>query len=176
MNVMKFRGTRVVAALALGAAISGVSFLAIGDNAVPMSAQAPIVEAAPQQVAPPGSSCHKHDWMRARIADRLNKMADRMEIKASQQAAWKAYGTVVMSMADASALTRPAAAADAATVLRFRAERSGERAQKLAKLAEATATLQTALTPEQNAVLDQMTRRFAGMEGHKRPLGHSQDQ
>ena len=169
MNALNFRSTRGLAALGLGAAIFGASFLAISDSdpAAPVQAGAePVVS---QQLAPQGKFCNHQHRIRARLA----RMADRLEIKASQQEAWKAYGAVAMSMADASVLTRPAADADAATVLRYRAERAGEMAQKLAKQADATAALQAALTPEQRAVLDQMTRRFGGMEGHEVHLMHA---
>jgi hypothetical protein len=104
--------------------------------------------------------------MREHLQARLDRMAKRLNIDASQQGAWNAYAKTVEGMIG-TGLQRPAADADAATVVRFRAQVAAAHAQKLAQLADATGTLQQALTPEQRKVLDEIVRH----PGHGR-IGH----
>ena len=86
--------------------------------------------------------------MQSRMQARLDKMAQRLEIKASQQDAWQAYTKVHKDMFDGSMKPAPKDA-DAATIARHRADMAAKMATKLATLADATAKLQGALTPEQ---------------------------
>ncbi len=99
--------------------------------------------------------------MQSRMQARLDKMANRLEIKASQQDAWQAYAKVHKDMFDGS-MKAPAKDADAATLARHRADMAAKMAQKLATHADATAKLQSALTPEQAKTLADMTRHPMG--------------
>jgi hypothetical protein len=99
--------------------------------------------------------------MQSRMQARLDKMAERLEIKASQQDAWQTYAKVYQGMFDARP-TPPAKDADAATLMRHRADRAAQMATKLTTLADATAKLQSALTPEQAKTLADMTRHPMG--------------
>ncbi len=102
--------------------------------------------------------------MQARMNERLERMAKRLDIKPSQEDAWNAYRSARTSGFGAKP-QRPSRDADAATLMRFRAEMAQRRAQHMAVMAEATAKLQDALDPEQRKVLDEMTRR-GGRRGH----------
>jgi hypothetical protein len=99
--------------------------------------------------------------MQSRMQARLDMMANRLEIKASQQDAWQAYVKTHKEMFDGG--MKPAAKdADAATLARHRADMAAQMATKLATLADATAKLQSALTPEQAKTLADMTRHPMG--------------
>lgn len=100
--------------------------------------------------------------MQSRMQARLDKMANRLEIKASQQDAWQAYVKVHKDQFDPSAMKAPPKDADAATLARHRADMAAKMATKLATLADATAKLQGALTPEQAKTLADMTRHPMG--------------
>jgi hypothetical protein len=104
--------------------------------------------------------------MQARVNQRLDRLAARLEIKASQQGAWEAYRNTVTSAFQARP-QRPARDADAATLMRFRAERAQYHAQRLVSLADATAKLHAALEPAQQKVLDEVVRQIGqrGMRG-----------
>lgn len=100
--------------------------------------------------------------MRDRLQARLDKMANRLEIKASQQDAWQAYVKVHKEQFDPAALKPLPKDADAAAITRHRADMAAKMATKLAVLADATAKLQSALTPEQAKTLADMTRHPMG--------------
>jgi len=102
--------------------------------------------------------------MQARMNQRLDRMAKRLEIQPSQEEAWNAYRKVRTSFLG-NLSQRPGPDADAATMLRFRAEMTQRRAQHLLTLADATAKLQEALDTNQRKLLDEMTRR-GGHRGH----------
>ena len=104
--------------------------------------------------------------MQARINQRLDRLASRLEIKASQQDAWQAYRTTITSTLQARP-QRPARDADAATLMRYRADRAQMRAQRLVTLADATAKLHAVLEPQQQKVLDEVVRQVTqrGMRG-----------
>jgi hypothetical protein len=91
---------------------------------------------------------------------RLDKLANRLEIKSSQQAAWEEYAKSVESLAEHGA-KRPAHDADAATISRIRADRATESAKKLTVIADATAKLQKALTEDQQKILNQVLRQHS---------------
>ena len=99
-----------------------------------------------------------HDRMRERTQARLDALAKRLQINASQQDAWNAYASTIESMFDMRP-ARPAADADAATIARFRAELAANHARKLPRLADATAKLQEVLDPEQRKTLDELAHR-----------------
>jgi hypothetical protein len=103
---------------------------------------------------------HRQQWVRVK----LERDANRLEIKASQQGAWKEYASARTALAD-RAFARPAPDADAATIAKARAERAGDAARKLTVLADATTKLQAVLSPEQRTTFDQIAH-----SGHHR--GH----
>lgn len=110
--------------------------------------------------------------MQSRLQARLDRMAQRLEIKASQQDAWQAYAKVHKEQFDPAAMKAPPKDADAAALARHRADRAAQMAQKLAVLADATAKLQSALTPEQAKTLADMTRHpMGGRHGGKGGFG-----
>ncbi len=111
--------------------------------------------------------------MQQRMKQRLDRMAARLEIKASQQDAWTAYRQARESMMTGARPQRPGQDADAATLTRFRAEMAQRRAQHMALMADATSKLQEALDPNQRKVLDEMSRRGGG-RGQGGPGRHGQ--
>jgi len=143
---------RATAAAALAASLSAVTFAA----ATPQDARP---AAAAQRPDP--TAMHR-EW----IQHRLDSAAARLEIKASQESAWKDYSASVLALADLAGpwRGRPAADADAATIARERAERAEAFAARLKSIADATARLQGALSADQKAVLTEITRH-AGREG-----------
>jgi periplasmic protein CpxP/Spy len=112
---------------------------------------------------------HAHDpaARQQHVQSRLDRMAQQLQITPAQQDAWNAYANTVKS-AWASRSARPAPDADAATLLRARAQRTAAQAQRLTQLADATAELQPALSAEQRKTLDDMVRRH----GRHRHHGH----
>jgi hypothetical protein len=96
-----------------------------------------------------------HEQMKVR----LDKLAARLEIKASQQAAWEDFAKSVEMLADRN-MKKPGDDADAATVSRYRAESATEFAKKLTLVADATGKLQAALSEAQRKTLNQTARRF----------------
>ena len=96
-----------------------------------------------------------HEHMKGR----LDNLAERLEIKASQQSAWEGFAKSVGMMAERS-VKKPSDDADAATISRYRAEKATEFAKKLTQIADATAKLQKALTEDQRKILNQASRRF----------------
>jgi hypothetical protein len=156
----------------LAAALLGSSVLL---TAAPAAAQAPETRtesSRPARGAPPTEAQHaeRRERMQARMNQRLDRLAARLEIKASQQDAWNAYRSNVQSMFQ-DRRERPAPDADAATLLRFRADMAQRRAQHLATMADATAKLQQALDPNQRKVLDEIARSMGARGKHR---GHGQ--
>ena len=105
--------------------------------------------------------------MRARLASRLDRLGERLEMKASQQSAWAEFRKSVESVIQERP-QRPARDADAATLTRYRADMAQRGAQHLSILADATAKLQQALEPDQRKVLDEVVRKLGsrGRHGH----------
>ncbi|MPZ42173.1 MAG: hypothetical protein GEV05_01970 [Betaproteobacteria bacterium] len=104
--------------------------------------------------------------MQTRMSQRLDRLAARLEIKASQQDAWQVYRKARASIFE-NRPQRPARDADATTFTRFRADMAQRRAQHLAAMAEATATLQQALEPQQRKVLDEIVRQSGARGKHR---------
>jgi len=102
--------------------------------------------------------------MQVRMKQRLDRMASRLEIKASQQDAWGAYRKARESIFGTPPQF-PAADADAATLTRFRADMAKRRADHMAVMADATSKLQAVLEPNQRKVLDEMSRRGGRGQG-----------
>jgi hypothetical protein len=132
-----------LAAALLGGSLAVLPLAAFGDQAVQPAGQ-------------------MHDRLQQRkhelISDRLDRMANRLEITPSQQPAWRQYVATVQSLAEGPR-QRPPLDADAAAALRFKADRMARMADKMGRLAEATATLEQVLTPAQRAVLNQIAHR-----------------
>jgi len=113
----------------------------------------------------PASMQQRFEQMQARMKARITKMGERLEIKASQQAAWNEYAGARQSMM-AQGPARPAKDADAATVARSRADFVADMARKLAVVSDATAKLQAVLDDNQKKTFNQMAQR-SGMRGHR---------
>jgi len=148
----------------LAAAMLGAGLIAAAVPALSQTSSGPDRQASEQRRFDP-------EKMRERMRVRAERMAERLGIQPSQQDAWTTYLKARESLF-ARPGNRPGRDADAATLTRFRAEMAQERAQKLATLADATANLQNALSPDQRKILDEMARRGGrgkrghGMHGH----------
>jgi cell pole-organizing protein PopZ len=152
MIVTRFNLRRMLAALAIGATL-------MSGLALPASAAAPSPSAADQG---------RQEWIRHRqqqLKVRLAKMAERLEIKSSQQAAWQIYASAYEAMMERPA-GKPETNTDAASLARMRADGAAEHARRLAQIADATARLQQVLTPDQRKTLDQMAQHFS-RHGHR---------
>jgi hypothetical protein len=146
-------------------------FGAAGFAAVLCSGLAYPLTGAAEEAAPPA-----HDSTRASMEQRLSQhlqahldqLAARLEIKASQEPAWQAFSA---SFRELMTPVRPAgktdeksgrmAELDAAAMAREQADRAAEHAQKLARLADATAKLEQVLGNDQRQVLNEAARHFA---------------
>jgi hypothetical protein len=147
-----------------------------------------VSSAAAEPPAPPAAPADLraalHDDMGQRWAQHvqahLDKLAERLEIKASQEPAWQKFSAAfrdtlrlhtMMGHPPADEAGRAAPEADAAMLARQQAERARDHAQKLAQLAEATAALQQVLNPEQRQVLNEAARHFAREHGGHGGMG-----
>ena len=138
------------------AVVLGISVLSFSTS--------PIWAAGTTSTAP---SEVKQDWAKQRqewFKHYTDRLADRLEIKASQQNAWQAY-TKALETATEHAGTKPEIKTDAASIARLHADMAAARAQKLAQIADATAKLQEVLSPEQRKTLDQIAAH-GGRHGH----------
>lgn len=113
----------------------------------------------------------KRERMQQRMNQRLDHMAQRLDIKASQQGVWDEYRRTITSIFAQERPQRPGRDADAATVIRFRADMTLRRAQHLATVADATAKLQQALDADQRKTLDEFAHRM-GSRGSRGGHGH----
>ena len=93
------------------------------------------------------------------ILKRLGKLSKRLTIQPSQQDAWNKYAKSVEAMANRKT-DIPGKNTDAATISRFRADKALEYANGLAKVAEATAELQSVLSEDQRKILNQAARKL----------------
>ncbi len=144
-------------------------------SVVLLAGSAAVVWAVP--AAPDAKQGSSQDWAKERherfkhFADR---MADRLEIKASQQAAWQAF-TKSLEAAMEPPAKKAEQKTDAASIARMRADMAAVHAQKLAQIADATAKLQEVLSPDQRTTLDQMAARFGEHHGGHRFFHHGGD-
>lgn len=138
------------------ALVLATSLLAV---AVPVLSQ----PSTDNQPGTPAESVNRQERMREHIQARLSRMAERLKLEPSQQDAWAAYAKTVEGMVG-TGLAKPATDADAAALVRFRAQLAADHAQKLNQLADATATLQQALNPAQQQILNDLVRHPRGME------------
>ncbi|MGA8864074.1 MAG: Spy/CpxP family protein refolding chaperone [Gallionella sp.] len=97
--------------------------------------------------------------MQERMKTRMDRLAQRLEIKASQQAVWEDFAKSIETLPD-NVAKKPGDDADAATIARYHADRAAEMAGKMNKIADATAKLEAALTPDQRKVIDQTAHLF----------------
>lgn len=159
------------------AAVSVAAGLMTALGAAPSAA----AEKAPASVAPTPSEAAQP--FTKQLQAHLDELAARLEIKASQEPAWQAFSeayrdVIATLLGQRQAASRGASELDAAALARRRADWAAENAQKLERLAQATAKLQQSLNPEQRLVLNEVARRFAqehfahgpmhggGYEGH----------
>ena len=98
-------------------------------------------------------------YMQKHFKVKLDKLAERLEIKSSQQNAWENYVKSITLLADKN-INVSHKDADAAALSRFRAERVAEFAKKLSVIADATEQLQAVLTADQRKVLNEATRHY----------------
>jgi hypothetical protein len=129
----------------------------------------PLLSTAQQAHDPadPSHAARMHEYMQQGIDKHLDHLAARLEIRASQQEAWKAFAGAVRSMVPAAPLEPPAKDLDAAARARQAADRAADRAKRLAQLADATAKLQQMLDPPQKEVLNEVARELGHhMRGH----------
>ena len=163
---MPFNTTRI--ARAVSVAVLGATLVA---TTVPAFSQAPGEGGRGPAPRAQMSDADRAQMRQARISQRLDRLAARLEIKASQQDAWASYRKTVESLMQ-DRPQRPARDADAATLMRFRAEMAQRRAKSLLTMADATAQLQQALEPNQRKVLDEITRNFGRQGRRGGPGGH----
>ena len=103
---------------------------------------------------------HRQYWIKAKLA----RMAQRLEIRSSQQAAWQAFAKVIEEPVNPP-IQKPDDRLDAAALARRHADFATAQAKRMVQIADATAKLQEILTPEQRLTLDQIAHEF-------RPHGH----
>lgn len=115
-----------------------------------------------------------HERMHEHLQARLDKLAQRLEIKASQQPVWEDFARSVEMLADGNA-KKPGMDADAAAIARFRAERATEFAGKLARIADATAKLQAALSGDQRKILNQTAQQMLHRDHRFGRMHHGPD-
>ena len=107
-------------------------------------AAVPLVSMSQQehgQADPPHAEL-MHEHMQQMMDRHLDHLAARLEIRASQQEAWKGFAGAVRGMVPAAPPESPGKDLDAATRARQAADRAADRAKRLAQLADATAKLQ----------------------------------
>ena len=112
--------------------------------------------------------------MQERIKTRMDRLAQRLEIKASQQPVWEDFAKSVEALADGNA-KRPGDDADAAAIARYRADRAAEMAGKMSKIADATAKLQSALSEDQRKILNQTAQRMLHRDHRFGRMHHDPD-
>ncbi len=171
--MIAFNGRALRALAAAGVAAGLMTAMGLAPSAAAEKAPA----SAASMSGEPAQRFTKH------LQAHLDELAARLEIKASQEPAWQAFSATYRDVVSALVAQRQAAASstaelDAAGLARRRADWAAENAQKLERLAQATAKLQQALSPEQRLVLNEVARRFAqehfahgpmhgrGFEGH----------
>lgn len=152
---------KIVAGLLLGALLgwsaAGLAFAQTspGDRAPPSSSSSPS-----QSQPSPASWQRRHEQ---EVQARLDQAESRLEIRASQQQAWKKFADAYkdLSAPPSNIPSSIGPAPDAVTIARLSASMATEAANRLDKLADATAQLESALSPNQKEVLNQMARMVA---------------
>lgn len=158
---------RAARALAVAGAAAGLMSAVIW---VPSAA----AEKAPTSAQPAGGE--PAQAMAAHLQAHLDELAGRLQIKASQEPAWQAFSAAYRDLITALVAQRKKAAMagatelDAAALARQRADWAADRAQKLARLADATAKLQQSLDADQRLVLNEVARHFASEHFEHGPM------
>jgi hypothetical protein len=116
---------------------------------------------------PDGNNTNRPEQVRQHVQQRLDKMAERLHITPAQQNVWAQYRNTVESMMTTPP-ARPGKDADAATIVRYRADRAAEHARKMTAMADATAALQSALDTEQRKTLSELVRHEDRHGEHRR--------
>ncbi len=144
----------------------------VAASGAALTASAVAADTTPAPAAKAGHADMRQDMEKRRqefFKHLSDRMADRLEIKASQQSAWQAYITALQT-----AMTPPAHhpefKSDAAGIARLNADMAAEHAKRLASIADATAKFQEVLTPDQRKTFDQMAAAFAH-HGHGHGFG-----
>ncbi|SPJ17357.1 exported hypothetical protein [Burkholderiales bacterium] len=162
MIPITLRASRAFAAAALAAGlIGGMSFVS-SYAAEPTASSESMRDARVQRF-------NEH------LQAHLDKLAARLEIKASQEEAWKAFSAAfrnVMVARVAAPTSMGAPEADAASLARKQAERAAEHAQQLERLADATAKLQQGLSADQRLVFNDVAHDFARARFARFAMGH----
>ncbi len=106
----------------------------------------------------------------------LDKLAARIEIKASQQGAWEEFSKSIEFLPEQH-ISKPGDDADAAAIAKYRADQAADFAKQLAKVAAATAKLQTVLSEDQRKILNQVSRQFLhkNHDCHNKSYHHESD-
>lgn len=167
---------RALAGAAISACLVATIGLVSSSAAEPAGAQAAADDAA--------SARAPHEAMLQRwsqhVQAHLDQLAERLEIKASQEPAWQKFAAAFRdNLSDHAMFWHMAdgqggpglADADAATLARQQAERARDHAQKLAQLADATAGLQQVLSADQRQVFNEAARHFAREHGGHGGMG-----
>ena len=94
----------------------------------------------------------------ARIKARLEKLGGKLAIQPAQEAAWGAFEDSVESL-PMKGMKRPGRDADATSIAQFRADRAKAMAEKFAKIADATAKLESVLSEDQRRIFDEASHR-----------------
>ncbi len=97
--------------------------------------------------------------MKSVISTRLDKFSDVLGIRSSQLMAWTGYADAVQELPEQHVM-KPSEDADAATILDYQAENETDFARKLTRIADATATLQNALSNDQMKIFNQISRHM----------------
>lgn len=108
--------------------------------------------------------------LRERIQARMDKLAARLELKASQQAVWRNFVHAVLKVADIK-VKSPGPNATASQVAHYRAKRARKLANVLEHIARETDKVEAVLTRDQRATFDNAFRNYPGMR-HGGMHGH----
>jgi len=135
-----------------------------------LAASVVLAVGAAAQALPAGAAdaapAHHHKDLSEGIARHvqmhLDHLGERLEIKASQEPAWQAFASAFRDFheAPADAGASRDGPVGAAEMTRRMAQHAAQRAQRLARLADATSALEQVLVPDQRQVLDAATRHF----------------
>ncbi len=101
------------------------------------------------------------ELVREHLRVRVDGLHKRLEIQPAQQAAWDDFAAAVKALSERAG-QRPAPDADAAALIRFRADRAADLSRRLNAIADATARLEATLTEDKRKLLDQEVRNFHG--------------
>lgn len=108
------------------------------------------------------------------IDSMLVTMANRLEIKSSQQTQWESFAAAFKALRTKPQHPNMQAlehSMDAATLAKAMADRMTERAAKMKTLASEAAQLQQVLSPEQQKTFNQMAQHLM-RHAHKHPMGY----